>query len=93
MVSCAITMLIRSARHSPYPAAVTGGSAPSLSLTVPPEERSHRAVGVGVYESSTSANMSGATIDALLSMMYFGVSTPSLPHVIFSFGTAPEYDP
>jgi hypothetical protein len=27
------------------------------------------------------------------SIMYFGVSTPSLPQVIFSFGTAPEYEP
>ena len=27
------------------------------------------------------------------SMMNFGVSMPSFPHVIFSFGTAPDYDP
>jgi len=27
------------------------------------------------------------------SIMYFGVSTLSLPQVIFSLGTAPEYDP
>ena len=40
-----------------------------------------------------SANTSGATIVASDSMMYLGVSTPSLPHVIFSFGTAPEYEP
>ncbi len=32
-------------------------------------------------------------MDASLSMMYLGVSMPSLPQVIFSFGTAPEYDP
>ena len=38
-------------------------------------------------------NISGATMDASDSMMYFGVSTPSLPQVIFSLGTAPEYDP
>src|SRR6185503_8938219 len=25
--------------------------------------------------------------------MYFGVEASSLPHVIFSFGTAPEYEP
>jgi hypothetical protein len=37
--------------------------------------------------------MSGATIVASDSMMYFGVSTLSLPQVIFSLGTAPEYDP
>ena len=38
----------------------------------------------------TYAKMSGATIVASDSMMNFGVSTPSFPHVIFSFGTAPE---
>ncbi len=27
------------------------------------------------------------------SMMYFGVSMLNLPQVIFSLGTAPEYDP
>lgn len=27
------------------------------------------------------------------SIMYFGVSTLNLPQVIFSLGTAPEYDP
>ncbi len=37
--------------------------------------------------------MSGATMVASLSMTYFGVPTPSLPQVIFSLGTAPEYDP
>ena len=37
--------------------------------------------------------MSGTTIVASDSMTNFGVSTPSLPHVIFSLGTAPEYDP
>ena len=36
------------------------------------------------------AKISGAPIVASLSMMNFGVSTPSLPQVIFSFGTAPE---
>jgi len=38
-------------------------------------------------------DISGATIDASDSMMWLGVSTPSFPHVIFSLGTAPEYDP
>ena len=45
------------------------------------------------HQPRTYANTSGATIDASLSMMNFGVVSPSLPHVIFSFGTAPEYDP
>lgn len=45
------------------------------------------------HQPSTYANTSGATIDASDSMMYFGVFSPSLPHVIFSLGTAPEYDP
>jgi len=34
--------------------------------------------------------MSGATIDASELIMNLGVSTSSLCHVIFSFGTAPE---
>ena len=42
------------------------------------------------YSLSTYWNTSGATIDASLSMMNLGVSTASLPQVIFSLGTAPE---
>jgi len=42
------------------------------------------------YWPSTIAKTSGATMLASDSMMNFGVSIPSLPHVIFSFGTAPE---
>lgn len=45
------------------------------------------------YTPKISANISGATIVASDSIMYLGVSTDSFPHVIFSFGTAPEYDP
>ena len=45
------------------------------------------------YWPRTQAKMSGATMVASDSMMNFGVSIESLPHVIFSFGTAPEYDP
>ena len=37
--------------------------------------------------------MSGATMVASDSMMNRGVSIPNFPQVIFSFGTAPEYDP
>jgi len=36
------------------------------------------------------ANINGATMVASDSTMYLGVSTDSLPQVIFSFGTAPE---
>ena len=43
----------------------------------------------GAHMSSTYAKMSGATIVASLSMMYFGVSISNLPQVIFSLGTAP----
>ena len=39
------------------------------------------------------ANTKGATIVASDSIIYFGVSIPNLPQVIFSFGTAPEYEP
>jgi hypothetical protein len=45
------------------------------------------------HQPKTLAKMRGATIVASDSMMNFGVSTLSFPHVIFSFGTAPEYDP
>ncbi len=45
------------------------------------------------YHPRIQANMSGATMEASDSMMNFGVSTPSFPHVIFSLGTAPEYEP
>ena len=43
-----------------------------------------------IYQPRMYANTSGATIDASDSMMYLGVFSPSLPHVIFSLGTAPE---
>ena len=42
------------------------------------------------YSPSTWAKISGATIVASDSMMNLGVEADSLPHVIFSFGTAPE---
>src|SRR5690606_15754201 len=45
------------------------------------------------YQPRTYAKISGATIVASDSMMNFGVSMLSLPHVIFSLGTAPEYEP
>ena len=45
------------------------------------------------YSPRIIANIRGATMLASLSMMYFGVSMPSFPQVIFSFGTAPEYEP
>jgi hypothetical protein len=46
-----------------------------------------------VYQPRILANISGAQIVASDSMTNFGVSAASLPHVIFSFGTAPEYEP
>src|SRR5206468_12768536 len=45
------------------------------------------------HQPRTFANMRGATIVASDSIINFGVSTLSFPHVIFSLGTAPEYDP
>ena len=42
------------------------------------------------YWFSTLAKISGTTMVASDSMRYDGVSGASLPHVIFSFGTAPE---
>lgn len=49
--------------------------------------------GVGRHQPRILAKISGATIVASDSMMNFGVSIFSLPQVIFSLGTAPEYDP
>ena len=42
------------------------------------------------HQPKIQAKMSGATIVASDSTMYLGVSCESLPHVIFSLGTAPE---
>jgi hypothetical protein len=53
---------------------------------LPPESNSD-------YQPKIFAKISGATIVASDSTMNFGVSMFSLPHVIFSLGTAPEYDP
>ena len=44
----------------------------------------------GAYLPSTQLKISGATMVASLSTMNLGVFWPSLPQVIFSFGTAPE---
>ena len=43
----------------------------------------------GLYQPSSQAKTSGATMVASLSMMNLGVFSPSLPQVIFSLGTAP----
>lgn len=48
---------------------------------------------MGDYQPSTYAKISGATIVASLSTMKRGVVGESLPQVIFSLGTAPEYEP
>jgi hypothetical protein len=45
------------------------------------------------YQPSTLAKMRGATMVASDSMMNRGVAARNFPQVIFSFGTAPEYDP
>ena len=45
------------------------------------------------HQPRTFAKISGATIVASDSMMNRGVSALSFPHVIFSLGTAPEYEP
>ena len=45
------------------------------------------------YHPSTLAKTRGATIVASDSMTNRGVLARSLPQVIFSFGTAPEYEP
>lgn len=45
------------------------------------------------YWSKIMAKIKGTTMVASDSMMNLGVFMPSLPQVIFSLGTAPEYDP
>jgi hypothetical protein len=56
-------------------------------------EAANKRSGFHCYQPRILAKISGATIVASDSMTYFGVSTLSFPHVIFSLGTAPEYDP
>src|SRR5262249_4067415 len=46
-----------------------------------------------LHQSRILAKISGATIVASDSIMNRGVSTLNFPHVIFSLGTAPEYEP
>jgi hypothetical protein len=46
-----------------------------------------------IYQPSTQAKIKGATIVASLSTTNLGVLISSLPQVIFSLGTAPEYEP
>lgn len=45
------------------------------------------------YCFNTHANINGATIVASDSTINLGVLISSFPQVIFSFGTAPEYEP
>src|SRR4030095_14203093 len=47
----------------------------------------------GRHQPKTFAKTNGATIVASDSITKLGVSTFSFPHVIFSLGTAPEYEP
>lgn len=45
------------------------------------------------YHFSSHAKIKGATMVASLSTINLGVSMASFPQVIFSLGTAPEYEP
>ena len=58
-----------------------------------PSRTSPKIPGTPFYQPKTLAKINGATIDASDSIRYFGVSILSFSQVIFSFGTAPEYDP
>ncbi len=79
-----------------------------LALALPPRSREGIGNGDGhgsgngagrecsaatAHHPSTQAKISGATMVASDSMMNLGVSSASLPQVIFSLGTAPEYEP
>ena len=46
-----------------------------------------------IYCPKIQANINGATIVASLSTINLGVLISNLPQVIFSFGTAPLYEP
>ena len=46
-----------------------------------------------IYHFNNQAKINGATMVASDSTMNFGVLISNFPHVIFSFGTAPEYEP
>src|SRR4030095_9805324 len=48
---------------------------------------------VGRHQPKTFAKTKGTTMVASDSITNLGVSTFSFPHVIFSLGTAPEYEP
>ena len=74
-----------SARHAAAKRPPTKPAAP-VTRSGAPEERL-------TQSPSRYAKISGATIVASDWIMNFGVSTSSLPHVIFSFGIAPEYEP
>ena len=73
--------LLLDASWTPYAPTSQRPYAPRLHVPAPP------------YQPSTHEKINGTTIVASDSMMNFGVSKESLPQVIFSFGTAPEYDP
>ena len=81
------TMLSQPRRFSAQTSALPMKPAPPVTRT----RASEKSFGfISLYQPKTCAKISGATIVASDSMMYFGVFTPSLPQVIFSFGTAPE---
>lgn len=46
-----------------------------------------------IYQPSTQANINGTTMVASLSTINLGVDISNFPQVIFSLGTAPEYEP
>ena len=86
---------------SRYLAALRAAKPPRVPVASSRHGRRHLQVGAGavsragdcVRPSSTYPNTRGTTMLASLSMTNFGVSTSSLPHVIFLVGTAPEYEP
>ena len=89
-----VNMRLRSAarRHNGFPCGIRavgvfGARKEAVNVT---DERQTRISILRHYQPSTCAKISGATMVASDSTMNFGVSIPSLPHVIFSFGTAPE---
>jgi hypothetical protein len=64
---------------------------PESATAFPPSESDRE--NASFYQPRIQAKINGTTIVASDSIMNLGVSSESLPQVIFSFGTAPEYEP
>ena len=96
-------MIPKGALAALHPGLVRAGSVFRKRLTLPDQAQVNATEATGAccaleapfhaHQPRTQAKTRGATIDASDSMMNFGVESASFPQVIFSLGTAPEYEP